>query len=363
MPPRLQLLPLQWQRALTSTTTTTTTITAPAPGSITSNPLAFFFGVGGAGFQQSRNAHILASLSDTPGAYHKRIRRGRGPASGKGKTSGRGHKGQKQHGKVPAGFNGGTTPDIVVHGERGFDNVHSIDLAPINLDRIQTWIDQGRIDPSRPITIRELYQSRCIHKTKEGVKLLARGVPKDAKGAVLTPSSPSPSTSTPESSSTAGTVLKQPIHLVVSRASTAAIAAVEAAGGSVTTRFYTRSAILRILKREMHPFVSSAWTERSGSQGLLAAEGIVSADGAGAAQGQGQLVESEIMRAMGYTYRLPDPTKRRDIEYYRDPAHRGYLSHLLKPLEGPSLFFRSPVERKSSAGVKKEKVLPENRLW
>ncbi|GLB00181.1 YmL10, partial [Aspergillus tubingensis] len=49
--------------------------------------------------QQSRNAHILASLSDTQGAYNKRIRRGRGPASGKGKTSGRGHKGQKQHGK------------------------------------------------------------------------------------------------------------------------------------------------------------------------------------------------------------------------------------------------------------------------
>lgn len=75
--------------------------------------------------QQSRNAHILASLSDTPGAYNKRIRRGRGPASGKGKTSGRGHKGQKQHGKVPAGFNGGQTPDIVVHGERGFKNMYA----------------------------------------------------------------------------------------------------------------------------------------------------------------------------------------------------------------------------------------------
>lgn len=74
--------------------------------------------------QQSRNAHILASLSDNPGAYNKRIRRGRGPASGKGKTSGRGHKGQKQHGKVPAGFNGGQTPDHIVHGERGFKNMY-----------------------------------------------------------------------------------------------------------------------------------------------------------------------------------------------------------------------------------------------
>lgn len=69
-------------------------------------------------FQQTRNASILSSLNNSD-AYNKRIRRGRGPASGKGKTSGRGHKGQKQHGKVPAGFAGGQTPDIIVHGERG----------------------------------------------------------------------------------------------------------------------------------------------------------------------------------------------------------------------------------------------------
>ena len=70
--------------------------------------------------QQLRHASILGNLSDVPEAYNKRIRRGRGPASGKGKTSGRGHKGQKQHGKVPAGFNGGQTPDEVVRGKRGF---------------------------------------------------------------------------------------------------------------------------------------------------------------------------------------------------------------------------------------------------
>lgn len=195
----------------------------------------------------------------------------------------------------------------------------------MNLDRIQEWIDQGRIDPTRPITVRELAQSRCIHQAKEGVKLLGRG--------------------------TTENVLKQPIHLVVSRASASAISAVEATGGSVTTRFYTRSAIVRIMRREMHPFVSMAWTEKSGSEELHKAEGAE------------ELSESNIMKQMGFRYRLPDPTKRRDVEYYRDPAHRGYLSHLLKPMEGPSLFFRSPVDRKSSAGVKKEKVLPENRLW
>jgi hypothetical protein len=48
-------------------------------------------------------------------------------------------------------------------------------MSPINLDRIQSWIDQGRLDPSRPITMKELNQSRCLHGVKRhGVKLLAK---------------------------------------------------------------------------------------------------------------------------------------------------------------------------------------------
>ena len=74
---------------------------------------------------QHRYASILTSLSDNPGAYHKKIRLGRGPASGKGKTSGRGHKGQKQHGKVPQGFNGGQTTLEKLKGSRGFKNVYA----------------------------------------------------------------------------------------------------------------------------------------------------------------------------------------------------------------------------------------------
>ncbi|KAG2415347.1 hypothetical protein HFD88_006538 [Aspergillus terreus] len=338
MPPRLQVLPLQWQRTLSKPSSTSTV-----------SPLSFLLPQ----LQtQTRNAHILASLSDTPGAYNKRIRRGRGPASGKGKTSGRGHKGQKQHGKVPAGFNGGQTPEIIVHGERGFNNVFSLDLAPVNLDRIQAWIDQGRIDPARPITIRELAQSRCIHQTKEGVKLLGRGVDTSSSSTDADADAPAAADA---ATSAAASVLKQPIHIVVSRASASAIAAVEAAGGSVTTRFYTKSAIARIMRGETHPFVSAAWSAQSASAALHAA----AADGVPPET----VSEKQVMADMGFRYRLPDPTKRRDIEYYRDPAHRGYLSHLLKPMEGPSLFFRSPVERKSTAGVKKEKVLPENRLW
>ena len=116
MAPKLQALAMQWQRALAKP--------------IVATPTQFLLPQLQ---QQTRNAHILASLSDNPGAYNKKIRRGRGPASGKGKTSGRGHKGQNQHGKVPAGFNGGQTPEIVVHGERGWNNVYVFFSPPFFL--------------------------------------------------------------------------------------------------------------------------------------------------------------------------------------------------------------------------------------
>ena len=162
MPPRLSIQRVcrSCQLLLTSTSTLRP-LFQPSSIAIFTNPSA-------------RSASILSSLSDNPGAYSKKIRRGRGPSSGKGKTSGRGHKGQKQHGKVPAGFNGGQTPLEVVHGKRGFKNVFSLDMSPLNLDRIQTWIDQGRLDPSRVITLKELCASRCLHGIKDGVKLLAR---------------------------------------------------------------------------------------------------------------------------------------------------------------------------------------------
>jgi large subunit ribosomal protein L15 len=74
---------------------------------------------------QTRNASILSELADRPGAYNRRIRRGRGPASGNGGKSGRGSDGQKQHGSVPVGFNGGQTPEHIVHGKYGFRNLYA----------------------------------------------------------------------------------------------------------------------------------------------------------------------------------------------------------------------------------------------
>jgi large subunit ribosomal protein L15 len=71
---------------------------------------------------QARSSSILSSLSDNPGAYNKRIRKGRGPSSGYGKTAGRGTKGQNAHGKVKPWFQGGPTPLIFSHGKKGFVN-------------------------------------------------------------------------------------------------------------------------------------------------------------------------------------------------------------------------------------------------
>ena len=158
MPPRLQILRLA-RPVLSSSSRTTLQFVIPA---------------------QQRCASILSSLSDNKGAYNKRIKRGRGPASGKGKTAGRGQKGQHAHGKVPAGFEGGQTPQWITNPERGRGkyNPFKVEMSPINLDRIQSWIDQGRLDPSKPITMKELAKSRCLHGVKRhGVKLLAKVCP------------------------------------------------------------------------------------------------------------------------------------------------------------------------------------------
>jgi large subunit ribosomal protein L15 len=185
-------------------------------------------------------------------------------------------------------------------------------MSPINLDKIQTWIDQGRLDPSRPITIKELSASRLLGQVKDGVKLLANGA----------------------------TELKTPIHLVVSRASQAAIAAVEALGGSVTTRFYTAQALRRIKAGDTHPFVSMRWDPVVLNNPHLAVEGADSLE--------------NRAQAMGYSYRLPDPSSRKDLEYYRDAKHRGYLSHTVKPGDMASLYFKTPPSEEELKALKKE---------
>ncbi|KAL0931510.1 mitochondrial 54S ribosomal protein uL15m [Colletotrichum truncatum] len=263
-----------------------------------------------------RNASILANLSDNKGAYNKRIRVGRGASAGKGKTSGRGHKGQKQHGHVKPWFQGGQTHLIVQKGRKGFDNKRAPVMSKVNLDKLQEWIDAGRLDATKRITVKEIIESGLIGSVKDGIKLLARGKEE----------------------------LRQPVDIMVSRASASAIDAVENAGGKILTRFYTKQSIKQLLRGE------SENTDKPLPYGKEHVEPILSQ-----------------ARSKPFQYRLPDPTSRSDIEYYRDPAHRGYLSHLLKEGESPSLYFKVPIAKKRVQAVRKverkKEVVKEDLLW
>ncbi|KFA66044.1 hypothetical protein S40285_03709 [Stachybotrys chlorohalonatus IBT 40285] len=268
----------------------------------------------GLSLQQTRHASILSNLSNNPGAVQARKRVGRGPSSGHGKTSGRGHKGQGQHGKVKPWFQGGQTPLIVKHGSKGFNNWRAPEMSYVNLDQIQAWINQGRLDPTKQITPRELIKSGLVSRAKDGVKILARG----------------------------SDCLKQPIDVMVSRVSQPAIAAIESLGGKVVTRYYTKLAIQRLVRGE------SGNTDKPLPMGKEHVEAV--------------LAEA---RRSPYKYRLPDPTSREDIEYYRDPAHRGYLSFQLAPGQSPSLYYRVPGVRKIKTPRKADATdkKTEDLLW
>ncbi|EPE06439.1 54s ribosomal protein l10 [Ophiostoma piceae UAMH 11346] len=246
--------------------------------------------------QQQRNAGILSNLRDNKGAHQKRIRVGRGASAGKGKTSGRGHKGQGQHGKVKPWFQGGQTPLVRTWGTKGFVNHRADVMTEVNLDRLQVFIDAGRIDATKPITPVELVQSGLVSRVRDGIKILGRG--KEA--------------------------LRTPVDIVVSRASASAIEAIEASGGKVMTRYFTKQSIQWLLQGK------STLTREPLPVGA-------------------EHVEAEVakMKELGaHIRRMPDPTSRWDIEYYRDPAHRGYLSHQLAPGESPSLYFKVPGKQR-----------------
>ncbi|KAG5440475.1 hypothetical protein PCK2_000503 [Pneumocystis canis] len=124
------------------------------------------------------NGHVsfLGSLADNSLSFKKAKRVGRGPSSGRGKTCGRGHKGQKARGGnngVKVGFEGGQTPLTRLYPKRGFSNSNSKEFAPLNLLRLQIWINNGRINAAEPITMKHLYDSNIIHGIKSGIKLLA----------------------------------------------------------------------------------------------------------------------------------------------------------------------------------------------
>ncbi len=118
----------------------------------------------------------LNELAPSPGSRKARKRIGRGIGSGTGKTSGRGHKGQRARaGSATRTFEGGQMPIYRRLPKRGFKNPFRKVYAPVNLDRLQAAIDAGRIDPARPVDLLTLRAAGLISKRLDGVRLLARG--------------------------------------------------------------------------------------------------------------------------------------------------------------------------------------------
>ncbi|HIV07307.1 MAG: 50S ribosomal protein L15 [Alphaproteobacteria bacterium] len=145
----------------------------------------------------------LNELRDNEGATKNRIRVGRGIGSGKGKTCGRGQKGQKSRSGVAVnGFEGGQMPIYRRLPKRGFKNPFAKEFAVVNLDTIQKAVDAGKLNAAA-IDIAALMNAGVISKELDGVRLLARGA------------------------------ITSSVTISVNSASKAAVAAVEKAGGKV----------------------------------------------------------------------------------------------------------------------------------
>ena len=118
----------------------------------------------------------LNELRDRPGATKPKKRLGRGPGSGLGKTSGRGMKGQKSRSGVAIkGFEGGQMPLHRRLPKRGFNNIFAKDFNEVNVGRVQSAIDAGKLDAKKPITVEALLAAGIIRRVRDGVRLLGKG--------------------------------------------------------------------------------------------------------------------------------------------------------------------------------------------
>lgn len=146
----------------------------------------------------------LHEIRDNPGARKRRMIIGRGIGSGKGKTGGRGGKGQTARtGVAINGFEGGQMPLFRRLPKRGFNNIFALKFSEVNLGRLQAAIDAGKLDAKSTINAEALVASGLLRRAYDGVRLLGFGE------------------------------LKAKIKIEVAGASQAAIEAVKKAGGEV----------------------------------------------------------------------------------------------------------------------------------
>jgi large subunit ribosomal protein L15 len=118
----------------------------------------------------------LSELADRPGSHKVRRRIGRGIGSGKGKTGGRGVKGQKARAGVAVkGFEGGQMPLHRRLPKRGFVNIFRKKLNEVNLSRVQAAVDAGKLDANATIDAAALVKAGVLRRAKDGVRLLGTG--------------------------------------------------------------------------------------------------------------------------------------------------------------------------------------------
>jgi len=118
----------------------------------------------------------LNELADNAGAHKKRMRVGRGPGSGKGKTAGRGVKGQTSRtGHGMNAFEGGQMPLHMRMPKRGFNNPDALKFAEVNIWRIVKAVEAGKLDISKPVDVAALKAAGVIRRERDGVKLLGQG--------------------------------------------------------------------------------------------------------------------------------------------------------------------------------------------
>jgi large subunit ribosomal protein L15 len=118
----------------------------------------------------------LTDIRDNDGALKERMRVGRGIGSGKGKTGGRGVKGQKaRSGVAVKGFEGGQMPLHRRLPKRGFTNLFRNDLNEVNLGRVQQAVEAGKLDAKATVTVEALVSAGVCSRARDGVKILGIG--------------------------------------------------------------------------------------------------------------------------------------------------------------------------------------------
>jgi large subunit ribosomal protein L15 len=162
----------------------------------------------------------LNELAPQKGSVYKFKRVGRGIGSGKGKTCGRGVKGQKsRQGVAINGFEGGQTPLHMRMPKIGFKSIFRKEYTELTLGHLQAMIDEKRLDVKKPVTEEALIAAKVVRRKNDGIKLVVKGA------------------------------LKDKIDLQITKATKGAVAAVEKAGGSVTQTYSETAPLQKGVKK------------------------------------------------------------------------------------------------------------------